>query len=168
MTAILRPASLFLGAPTTFMLRTAAVLLLSASFAAGQDCSDPASRCYMEQDTALTTLYDTLGGSGWRSKGQWLTTAHHCTWTGVYCCICTGGIQANYFTGSASCSVPCSVIGLNLGNNNLVGQLSSLDSSTVWTALDTLVFINIQGMLLSASYSSTVCASQKPCAHRTS
>ena len=156
MTAHVWPASLFLGAPGTLLWRAAAVLLLSASFTAGQDCSSPSSRCYTDQQTALTTLYDSLGGPGWRSHGQWLTTAHHCTWSGVYCCICTGGVRGNYFTGSASCSAPCSVIGLNLGNNNLVGQLSSLDSSTVWTALDTLVFLDIQGLLLSAFYCSSV------------
>ena len=141
-------ASSLRGQPPTSSLRLIAVLLLLCVVAAsGLDCS-PGSTCFSAQQTALAGFYNALGGPTWRLNTNWLSSTipgQHCAWAGVYCCAGCSALSSGSFL-QTYCSTPCSVIGLDLPNHNLVGELAGIDATTVWQQLNTMEFIDIQGM----------------------
>ena len=129
--------------------------LFSADAVLGQVVCD--SNCMYEQHKALNQLYTALNGPSWYKYTNWVieadptaaspATAAHCTYSGVYCCkggpphACPMPAGANFFT---DCPIPCGVFGLSLANNNLVGKIEDADDS-IWDALNTLAFVNMQG-----------------------
>lgn len=133
----------------SWLLLVNGLLLLCISVVSGQglDCS-PGSSCFTQQGTALGHFYEALGGSSWRSNTNWLSTSvagQHCSWAGIYCCLCPAlGASGTFLP--ASCSTPCSVIGIDLPNNNLAGAFGGVDATAVWQQLMTLQFLDIQGM----------------------
>ena len=127
------------------------VALIGASAALGDVVCD--SSCMYKQHKALNQLYTALDGPSWYRSSGWIIEADpsallpaHCMYAGVYCCKgsgsqCSMPRGANFFT---DCPTPCGVFGLSLGNNNLVGNVEDADD-TIWDALDTLAFVNMQG-----------------------
>ena len=124
----------------------AVLLLLCGAAVSALDCT-PGSTCFSSQAAALQEFYTALGGPTWRLNTNWLSTrvpGQHCAWTGVYCCAGCSALGSSGAFLQTTCSTPCSVIGLNLPNNNLIGELAGIDA-TVWQQLTTVEFIDIQG-----------------------
>lgn len=133
----------------SWLLLASGLLLLCAWVVRGQDCSPSStvSTCFANQRNALESFYNTLGGPTWRSNTNWLSTSipgQHCAWKGIYCCDCPDLGSSGTFL--PDCSIPCSVIGIDLPNNNLAGAIADVDATAVWQQLTTTHFINLQGM----------------------
>ncbi|WP_395642893.1 Ig-like domain repeat protein [Rudaea sp.] len=83
--------------------------------ATGMSPWDQTCRIPDAESDALTALYNSAGGANWRNNPDWLDTtlSNGCGWFGVSCTAVDGVVH---------------VTAIQLGNNNLVGKLSSLDA----------------------------------------